>query len=469
MSIINIDQRKRMKAHNPSLSSLLLITLFLITTSSTLGQPTITPSAPAPQTPTTASQTTQSSTTSQQKQKTLTPAFQNQPQSPTIDPDTLLITAVKKNDKAQVAAALSKKANPSAKDSDGNTALNIALNGNDGKPFFGIIPLLIAAGADVNTPDKDGILPLLKAPTTHDPKKLFTLLLAQKGVNLNLQDANGNTPLILLINRINQEEKASLLVNLSSAATDLLDVDGIALDTTNSDGQTALHYAVAGSAWDWSNLGEKLLAKHPNVNIQDKNGDSPLIKAVKSNNIGAVPVLLKESSLTLDAQDKGGKTALALAQAAESGQKKTCSNVIVQLLLNAGATSPDLTAQLFAAAQAKDGKKTVEQLINQGVSVNSKDNAGNTPLMLAAQAGNDETVAYLLSVQDQYHVQQTPKIFDPSRLQSQFCFSINLLPFAEVDAIDTSLKNNSGNDALALASTPSTKSLIQSYNENLTS
>jgi ankyrin repeat protein len=413
-------------------------------------------------------QTAQTPTTSQPQQKTLTPPFQNQPKTPVVDPDTLLITSVKKNDIDQVKAALSKNAHPSAKDSDGNTPLNNALQGTDGKSFFGIIPLLIAAGADANTPDKDGTYPVLKAPSLHDPKKLFTLLLAQKNLNPNLQDSNGNTPLMLLINRMNQEEKVPLLENLAGAAALLLETDGITLDTTNNDGQTALHYAVVGTAWDWNNLGEKLLAKHPNVNIQDKNGDSPLIKAVKSNNIGAVPALLKESSINLDAQDKGGKTALALAQASESGQKKTCSNVIVQLLLNAGATSPDLAAQLFAAAQAKDSKKTVEQLINQGVSVNSKDNAGNTPLMLAAQAANDETVSYLLSVQDQYHVQQAPKIFDPSRLQSQFCFSVNVLPFTELDAVDTTIKNTSGNDALSLASNPSTKKLIQNYNENLT-
>lgn len=51
---------------------------------------------------------------------------------------------------------------------------------------------------------------------------------------------------------------------------------------------------------------------------------------------------------------------------------------------------------LHAAAQ-QGHRKMVTYLLNQGASVNAKDNEGNTPLHLAAAGGHDSTVRILLS------------------------------------------------------------------------
>jgi ankyrin repeat protein len=325
-------------------------------------------------------------------------------------------------------------------------------------------------GADINASDKDGSTALVIAANSIDPLRMYKVLLnPQYNANTGTTDANGNTPLMILLKKINEGDKAVELENWSAAAVALIDRDSVSIDNANNDGQTALHLAVSGQSWEWNGLGEKIMSKHPNVNVTDRDGDTPLIKAIKNNNIGPIPALLKDQSINLDAADKTGKTAVLLAQTAEAlGHKHACSNVMVQLLINAGAKSPDLASQITQAASFKNGKKAVEEFVNQGVSVNSKDSDGNTPLIIAAQAGNEDVVRYLLSVRDQYHVLQAPRLFDASQLKSNFCYTYSALPFTEVDSIDPTIKNNAGNDAVTVAKGV-TKNMIQSYLDSMTS
>ncbi len=376
----------------------------------------------------------------------------------------VLFAAIKSNDKAQLIAALKAGADVMSKDAEGNTTLNVALNGIGGNPSLAIIPVLLEAGADSNAVDKDGNPPLVKAAQSSEPFKIFRMMLATKyNVNTTALDANGNTALMILLKKINDGDKVTDLVKWANAASLLLDHDNSSIDIPNNNAETPLHLAVSGQSWEWNGLGEKIMAKHPNVNTQDRDGDTPLIKAIKTNNIGVIPSLVKEQSINLDIPEKTGKTALALAQNAElSGKNHACSNVMVQLLLSAGAKVPDLSSEILQAATFKNGKKAVEQLVNQGVSVNTKDSEGNTPLILAAQAGNDEVVSYLLEVQGQYHVQQAPRLFDPAQLKGSICYTYSAEQFAEIDSIDPTIKNNAGNDALAVAK-GATKNLIQNY------
>ena len=58
--------------------------------------------------------------------------------------------------------------------------------------------------------------------------------------------------------------------------------------------------------------------------------------------------------------------------------------------------TPPLTASLWAAAKANDAS-LLATLLDQGCSINERDERGYAPLMLAAYAGNLEALDFLLS------------------------------------------------------------------------
>ncbi len=103
--------------------------------------------------------------------------------------DSPLHAAVKRGDKAEVAALLAKGADVNSKDKDGSTPLNRA-------SYWGkkdVAELLLAKGADINTRDKNGYTPLHEA-ARWGYKDVAELLLA-KGADINAKNKDGWTPL----------------------------------------------------------------------------------------------------------------------------------------------------------------------------------------------------------------------------------------------------------------------------------
>lgn len=162
------------------------------------------------------------------------------------DPSEQLLTAASNVDVAQVQKALSRKADPNAREeAEGQTALHLCIRGRKGQPQHGalgtvraycpvedieaIVDLLLCAGTNVNTADSDGLTALHWASGYGFVKIIHSLI--QAGASVDAADNLGITPL-------HQAADSGA----KDAAEMLLDAGAVVNRRTN-DGRTALAIA----------------------------------------------------------------------------------------------------------------------------------------------------------------------------------------------------------------------------------
>lgn len=207
-------------------------------------------------------------------------------------------------------------------------------------------------------------------------------------VDINAQDKNGNTALMLAAQG-GQESIVQFLLNLQ----------GINVNTQKSAGFNALLISVY---WGYENI-VNLLCQIPsiNVNAQDENGYTALIWASEYNHGNILKQLLSVPGIDINVQDSHGDTALTIAVAEQHEN-------IAQLLLREPAININLqnkvgfSALSIAAYWGFDNfiklllKTPASTFTHAAINVNAKDDEGNTPLILAATTGHENSVKLLL-------------------------------------------------------------------------
>ncbi|KAL8684803.1 MAG: hypothetical protein Q9218_008129, partial [Villophora microphyllina] len=171
----------------------------------------------------------------------------------------------------------------------------------------------------------------------------------------------------------------------------LLDSSGIE-NWDERKGISSLHVA----AWfGLSELIPHLLSQESNVNIEDRNGHTPLMFACRRGHHGAASLLL-DSGASVNLRSHSESTALFEAV------RNNHSEVMTVLL---GSSRVDVNIQHWREAErtalmfaAKDDYVEIlsELLGNKRIDVNMQDLYGNTALMIAAKAGRSEAVLHLL-------------------------------------------------------------------------
>jgi hypothetical protein len=120
----------------------------------------------------------------------IAPAFHAGAQNYTLNDD--LLYRINFGSAEDVKVLLAKGANPNARTRQGETALNVAMERNDGESER-MAEALVEKGADMDTPDKDGTPPLIIA-VKYKLTGVVKLMLA-KGANYHTNAADG-TPLV---------------------------------------------------------------------------------------------------------------------------------------------------------------------------------------------------------------------------------------------------------------------------------
>jgi len=222
---------------------------------------------------------------------------------------------------------LENKANPNYVAPNGTTPLTTALklDSADQQIQLSIINALIKAGVNINRQDAHGNTALMYA-VRHNNLILTQFLIASEATNLNLQNIHGDTALIYAARHNNHPALAEVLIN-------------------------------AGAL----------------LNIQKKNGDTALIMAAKNNNLATVQALIKAGA-NLNLQEKRGCTALIRAAinnnfAIVKALIKAKANVNIQ-------NNNGDTVLIWAAIS--NNPKMVKALIKAGANVDHKDDEGNT-------------------------------------------------------------------------------------------
>ncbi len=235
--------------------------------------------------------------------------------------------------------------------------------------------VLLEAGADVNVQNRDGETALMLAIENGDQEAVRKLI--EAGADVNVQNSWDKTALILAAKKGDRWS----LQKLIEAGADV--------NVQNRDGETALMLAVKRGDQE---AVRKLIEAGADVNVQDRSGNTALMMVAKNGDQEAVQKLIEEGA-DVNLQDRHGYT--ALINAVKNGDQEA-----VQKLIEAGAdvNLPDTEGGTALMSAAYGGNtEAVRKLIEFGADVNLQNIDGNTALMLAANRENAAAVKVLLA------------------------------------------------------------------------
>jgi len=159
-----------------------------------------------------------------------------------------------------------------------------------------------------------------------------------------------------------------------------------------SHSQTPVQVADFAKAVKFDDASEvkSLLKKGVNPNIVDANGSPMLVLATREKSLKVIDVLLGDQNIDVDLSDKNGETPLMMASI--DGNLPLVKTLVI-----------DHKAQLdhigwtpLHYACAKGQLEVAQFLITNGAIVDSMSLGNTTPLMMAVQSGNEKLIKLLL-------------------------------------------------------------------------
>jgi ankyrin repeat protein len=318
-----------------------------------------------------------------------------------------LIAATKQGDVGQVRAQLQAGADVNARDNAQRTVLLLAIRGGQ----RAVVRALIEAGAGLDARDQDGRTALMEAARRKEA--MLALDLVAAGADVNVADGEGWTALMYAAKEGTLAAARAIIKSPKQSTLDALTKETSALSLAAERGRHALVHMLieAGANVRKPEIGGRALqlaaqAEHVDVvrTLMEAKaplgfsgwGDEPPLHAAAARGQWLVVEALLEAGLEPDQVDRNGQT--ALMRAAASGHDKAVAS-----LLRLGA-SPDLadrdgwTALMHAAAHPSSGSvPAIRDLVRAGGAVNRRAGPnGKTPLMIAAEKGNELATDELL-------------------------------------------------------------------------
>ena len=278
-----------------------------------------------------------------------------------------------------------RKVDLNAQDNSGMSLLHYAVKNKQ----EAIVDYLVRVRAcSPKTQMKNGTSPLFDAAKSGTAQQVRMLLTF--GADPNAATTAGLTPL----------HQAAARGNLDMAKE--LVQAGAEVNAMAKNGRTPIFYAAArGKASTVSFL----LDKKAEINLADEDGMTPLILAAGSGNAALVKHLVLNKRANFAATAKDGTTALI------AGAK---TPEIVKFLAgkmpNVNGTDPDGNTVLHLCAATAD-EETIRQLLYRGAKEDIPNKKGETPLLLAARAGNFDVVKRLLNM----NAKVTPEIVEAAK------------------------------------------------------
>ncbi len=288
--------------------------------------------------------------------------------------------------------------NPLHRFEDGQTPLHIAtILGHDGAvDYFLNEKTTIPMERILQSQDISGATPLHEAVRYGrvDTAKKFL----DNGANVDSLDAMGNTPLLLQIPKENQSEMYKLLISrkaniaqkdtfgdtvlhkatLSDAPVGSLDILAEAsapINERNKQGSTPLAIAIDNGIKEHI----KFYAEHgADIYAADKNGITPLDRAIKTNSIEIFQTLINEKNV--NSKDSNGNTPLHIAIVKDAPM--SFLEYLVENGADVNARNSSGDSVLLMAAQ-KNKKDAGELLLQKGADIFATNMENNSPLRVA--------------------------------------------------------------------------------------
>mmetsp|Transcript_142793 Transcript_142793/g.259628 ORF Transcript_142793/g.259628 Transcript_142793/m.259628 type:complete len:2277 (-) Transcript_142793:264-7094(-) len=316
--------------------------------------------------------------------------------------ETALQLACRRGEAKLVSILLAAEADPDRRDSNGLTPfLSAVFTSQDEET----LSLLMRAQANVSAQDDRGISALHFAALRGD-KSLLTWLV-RNGANANLQSEHGTTPLMLAARRGHEESVTLLLAHqanthltdeagctalmhalscsgTSEAAKKIL-AETLSIDQVDGAGRSAIFHAVLGGRVDGL---QAVIQREGRVNILDEEGRSPLYQACLMGDQAVVQCLLDAGA---DPNLAGrGSSVRPMVQQEEDADGEREADAARACLEEAR------TCLQVCAALAHD--QLLQRILDNNADINAAPGAlGWTALHLCAAVGNEQGAALLLS------------------------------------------------------------------------
>jgi ankyrin repeat protein len=344
--------------------------------------------------------------------------------------------AVRDNLTGLLAFLFEKNADVNIKSSSGSAPLHEAARAGN----IRMMTMLLDRGADFNCADALGNTPLHIGIPVDVHREAASLLLT-RGANPNLRDEHGDTPLhiAIILNRPedviqtllgggsdahirNMQGKTPLYIAIQEKRTDIIPLllsYGSEVFAEDTSGVTPFDLALK----DNNNIFPMLVTAET-ITQRDSSGNTMLHAAVRSRGIPRHIGIILDQRVLVDARNRDGDTALHIA--ARLNQRENGEFLISRgadiFIVNAAGISPlylALTASRGirqwminpTTIAAKDGlgntmihyaaqwklDDAIPVIIQRGLSVNTENATGETPLFMAVKTNSPPTIRTLLS------------------------------------------------------------------------
>jgi len=298
---------------------------------------------------------------------------------------------------------------------NGNSPLTEAVLSNNKNTFN----LLLKHGADVNAMNEVEETPFLYLIKNKLMTKYYLLNFLDHNVNVNLQDNEGKSILMYLV-ETNELQLLKILlsylifnnrfiINLITFGKNKIPVRSdkleeliakeysrIDIDIEDDMGFTSLMYASRDGNFELASI---LLTYKANVNKENSNGYTPLLLSCENDFTHTAKLLLQTQKVEINHRNRNGDTELTLA----------CQNnnpELVNILLEYHADiniKNDKNYTPLHIAVSNDRSSTVKTLLEHHADVTAEDTDGNIPLILACQNQNPEIMEMLLEYHSDVH------------------------------------------------------------------
>jgi ankyrin repeat protein len=237
-----------------------------------------------------------------------------------------LYALIRENKIDAIQEAIANGADINVQDEEGNTPLILALDGEEVNDET--IECLLNYNPNVTIANEDGTTPLHLAVLRNSIK--FIKALIERGAGINVQDEEGNIPLILALEEEEvEDETIEYLIDCNSKVM-----------IANKDGTTPLHAAVFRNNIKFI---KALIERGADINARDEFQATPLLRVLdlrgRQNDMEVIKCLL-ENGADINARNRHGAT--VLHQTVEDWGNKYNMLSLIEYLLQSGA---DINAQ----------------------------------------------------------------------------------------------------------------------------